>query len=113
MSVTDVGVLHSRYVRLTDRFKSIWTYHQFASGIFKNFLEVPLPYSIEFRKIYDRNKAIGDRLNGAQMEQAASQLAVSDLALDHATTALIRADAMIGPSLVRRFFEKLKRQDDA
>ena len=113
MSVTDVGILHNRYVRLTDRFKSIWTYHQFASGIFKNFLEAPVPYSVDFRRVYDRLKAISSTLNGAQMEQAAAEIAVSDLALDHATSALVRADALIGPSLVRRFFEKLKRQDDA
>jgi hypothetical protein len=113
MSVTDVGLLHSRYVRLTDRFKSVWTYHQFASGVFRNFLDAPLPYTIEFRKIYDRVKAIGDTLTGAQMEQAASELAISDLALDKVTSTLVRADALIGPSLLRRFFEKLKRQDDA
>ncbi|MEA2570634.1 MAG: hypothetical protein QOI24_2635 [Acidobacteriota bacterium] len=113
MSVTDVGLLHNRYVRLTDRFKSIWTYHQFAAGVFKNFVEAPVPYNIDFRRMYDRVKAISSTLNGAQMERAASEIAVSDLALDHATTHLVRADALIGPSLVRRFFEKLKRQDDA
>jgi len=113
MSVTDVGLLHSRYVRLNDRFKSIWTYHQFASGIFKNFLEQPLPYTIDFRKIYDRMKAISETLNGAQMDHAAAEVAATDLALDRATTTLIAADQKIGPSLVRRFFERLKRQDDA
>ena len=58
MSVTDVGVLHSRYVRLNDRFKSIWTYHQFASGIYRNFLEASVPYTIDFRKIHERMRAI-------------------------------------------------------
>jgi len=113
VSVTDVGLLHSRYVRLNDRFKSIWTYHQFASGIFKNFLEQPLPYTIDFRKIYDRMKAISETLNGAQMDHAAAEVAATDLALDRATAKLIEADQKIGPSLVRRFFERLKRQDDA
>src|SRR5207237_4823547 len=53
MSVSEIGLLHARYVRLSDRFKSIWTYHQFASGLFKNLLGMPLPYAIDFQKIYD------------------------------------------------------------
>ena len=47
MSVTEIGLLHGRFVRLSDRFKAIWTYHQFAAGVFKNFLEIPLPYQID------------------------------------------------------------------
>ena len=113
MSVTDVGLLHGRYVRLNDRFKSMWTFHQFASGIFKNFLDTPVPYTIEFQKIYDRLRAIGGSLNGAQADHAASELAAVEHALERATPSLVRADALIGPSLVRRFFERLKRQDDA
>ena len=46
MSVTEIGLLHARYVRLSDRFKSIWTYHQFASGLFKNLVRAPLPYNV-------------------------------------------------------------------
>lgn len=112
MSVTEIGLLHTRYVRLSDRFKSIWTYHQFASGLFKNLLHTPLPYSIDFQKIYDRVKSVSGMLNGAQLEEGSNAINLGELALDRATAQLLRADDDITPSTVRRFFEKLKRQDE-
>jgi hypothetical protein len=112
MSVTEVGVLHTRYVRVSDRFKAIWTYHQFASGVYKNFLGAPLPYNIDFQKIYERIKAIAGMLTPAQLSDAGASLANAEVALDRSTDTLLRADDGIGPSLVRRFFEKLKRQDE-
>ena len=113
VSVSDIGALHGRYVRLSDRFKSLWTYHQFATGVFKNFLDAPLPYNVDFQKTYDRIKSIGALLNASQASEAMAAIAVSDLALDRMTTSLLRADDRIPASIVRRFFERLKKQDDA
>src|ERR1051325_3362205 len=112
MSVAEVSLLHARYVRLSDRFKAIWTYHQFASGVYKTFIGTPVPYDIDFRRTYDRIKAITPMLNNAQANEAASAMSLSELALDRASTALLRADDNISASHVRRFFEKLKRQDE-
>ena len=113
VSVSDIGALHGRYVRLSDRFKSLWTYHQFATGVFKSFLDAPLPYNVDFQKTYDRIKSIGAMLNASQASEAMAALAVSDLALDRAASSLLRADDRIPASIVRRFFERLKKQDDA
>ncbi len=112
MSVTEIGVLHARYVRLSDRFKSIWTYHQFASGLFKNLLHAQLPYSVDFQKVYDRIKSVSSLLNGAQLQEALAAIQLGEVSLDRTTTQLLKADDEITPSLVRRFFEKLKRQDE-
>ncbi|MCU1349385.1 MAG: hypothetical protein JWO56_2415, partial [Acidobacteria bacterium] len=112
MSVVEIGALHARYVRLSDRFKSIWTFHQFASGVFKNLVDEPLPYSIDFQKVYERIKAISGTLNAAQATEAAAAVDLAELALDRTTSALLRADDRISPSIVRRFFEKLKRTDE-
>lgn len=112
MSVTEIGLLHARYVRLSDRFKSIWTYHQFASGLFKNLLHASLPYNVDFQKVYDRIKSVSSLLNGAQLQDAAAAIQLGELALDRTTTQLLRADDEVPPSTVRRFFEKLKRQDE-
>jgi hypothetical protein len=112
VSVSEIGALHGRYVRLSDRFKSLWTYHQFASVVFKTFLDSPLPYNVDFQKTYDRIKGISGRLNASQASEAAAAIALSDLALDRAATSLLRADDRIPASLVRRFFERLKKQDD-
>jgi hypothetical protein len=113
VSVSDIGALHGRYVRLSDRFKSLWTYHQFAAGVFKTFLDAPLPYNVDFQKTYDRIKSIAPILNATKSTDALGAIAVSDLALDRMTSSLLRADDRVPASLVRRFFERLKKQDDA
>lgn len=113
MSVAEIGLLHGRYVRLTDRFKAIWTHHQFVSGVYKTFLQQPLPYNVEFQKIYERIKAVVPLLNAAQAAEAASALSLSELAVERITTSLLRADDSVSASHLRRFFEKLKRQDES
>jgi len=112
MSVAEIGVLHGRYVRLTDRFKSVWTYHQFASAVFKNFLSAPLPYTVDFQSTYDRIKAVSTMLNMAQARDAAANIDLCDLALERASAPLLRVDDQITTSILRRFFEKLKKQDE-
>jgi len=113
MSVAEIGLLHGRYVRLTDRFKAIWTHHQFVSGVFKTFLQQPLPYQVDFQKIYERIKAVMPTINASQATEAASALSLSELAVERTATSLLRADDAISASLLRRFFEKLKRQDES
>ncbi|HWS71130.1 MAG TPA: hypothetical protein VN605_03405 [Thermoanaerobaculia bacterium] len=113
MSVTEIGALHGRYVRLSDRFKSIWTYHQFAAGTYKNLLEAPLPYTIDFQGIYDGIKHISGMLNSSQTNEAGNALTIHDRTLDRATATILKADDRISASILRRFFEKLKRQDES
>ncbi len=113
MSVAEIGLLHGRYVRLSDRFKSMWTYHQFASGVFKNLVPAPLPYRVDFQNTYDRIKAASVTLNASQVQEAAAALGLCELALDRVATQLLRADDQVSASVVRRFFEKLKRQDES
>jgi hypothetical protein len=113
VSVAEIGALHGRFIRQSDRFKSAWTYHQFATGAFKNFLETPLPYSIDFQRIYERLKTISSTLSSGQMEIATDALAANEAALESAQKTLLDADDRIPPPLVRRFFERIKRTDDA
>jgi hypothetical protein len=113
MSVAEIGLLHGRYVRLSDRFKSMWTYHQFASGVFKNLVPTPLPYRVDFQNTYERIKAASVTLNASQVQEAAAALGLCELALDRISTQLLRADDQVSASVVRRFFEKLKRQDES
>ena len=37
MSVEKLQLLHDDYIRLTERFKALWTFHQFLRGICKTF----------------------------------------------------------------------------
>jgi hypothetical protein len=112
MSVAEIALLHARYVRLSDRFKSIWTYHQFASGVFKNLLSDPLPYTVDFQKLYDRIKGVSAMLGSAQLQETSNAISLCELALERTTAQLLAADDRISATTVRRFFEKLKRQDE-
>lgn len=112
MTVAEIGALHARYIRQSDRFKSVWTYHQFASGVYKNFLNAPLPYSIEFQKIYETVKKLSGMMTETLATQANAMLVSVEKALDRAAATLLTADQRIPPSLLRRFFEKLKSTDE-
>jgi len=113
VTVVELSALHGRYVRASDRFKAIWTYHQFASGAFRNLLGTETPYSIDFTRIYDAVKHVSTILNAAQAAAAAEAIERIERALNRVTTTLLEADDRIAASVLRRFFEKLKRQDDA
>ena len=112
MSVTEIGVLHGRWLRLSDRFKSLWTFHQFATGVYRNLLREAVPYNFDFQRTYEQIKGITGKLNATEIADAATVITRSESILDRATESLLKADDGITPSLVRRFFEKLKRQDD-
>lgn len=113
MPVAEIEVLQSRYARLADRFKSIWTYHQLASGIFRNFLGAPVPYSVDFKALFDTIKAAGASLKSAPAYESHSALEACDFGLDRASMTMLSADDRISTSLLRRFFERLKKHDDA
>ena len=112
MSVADTGALHARYVRLTDRFKSVWTFHQFASAVFKNFGRGEVLYKIDFQAIHDRIKRVSPLITPGQAAAAVTGLDMSEAALDRAAGTMLRSDDEITPSVARRFFERLKRQDE-
>ena len=112
MTVVELSALHARYVRASDRFKAIWTYHQFATGVFRNLLGAEVPYSIDYTKVYESIKQVSAILNSAQAAAATQALDRIDTALNRVTNTLLEADDRIAASALRRFFEKLKRQDD-
>src|SRR5688572_9571390 len=113
MTAVEAGALQSRYTRISDRFKATWTSHQFVSGVYAHFLDEPLPYDIEFVRLYESIKVIGRTLSGTW--PAASSAALDDLddSLGRAAKQILEADAKISPSMLRRFFERLKRPEDS
>jgi len=112
VTVAESLSLHKRYERISDRLKATWTSHQFVAGTYRHFLAAPLPYDVDFTRVYDRTRELAATIEGGKL--VATIAAVSDLeeALDRITSDLLAADDSISPSLLRRFFEKLKRQED-
>ena len=112
MSVLDLAALHARYVRASDRFKALWTYHQFATGALRNLLGSRVPYEINFDRLFESIKQVSTILNAAQTTAAAQALDRVEATLGRVAQTLLEADDRIAASAMRRFFERLKRQDD-
>jgi hypothetical protein len=103
----------TRYARISDRLKATWTSHQLVAGTYRHFLAAPLPYDVDFGAIYDRTRDTAALIEAGKLVDANAALDDADALLDDAARELLAADAAITPSLLRRFYEKLKRQDDA
>ena len=97
MSVADIGSLHSRYVRLTDRFKSVWTYHQFASAVehFHRVIEHAVGFShlaADVHKLADTARHFHRAVQGgASYEHARRDFAKIQQAFHHTEEALKHA----------------------
>jgi hypothetical protein len=113
MTVDAAGDLQTRYARISDRFKATWTSHQFASGVFGQILGEELPYDVDFKLLFERIKSAGRVLNGTYPNEAGTMLDNLEESLHEATQLILTADARLSPSLLRRFFDRLKRPDDS
>lgn len=112
MAVAEIEDLHGAYIRLTERFKALWTFHQFLKGVHQNFLGDLPPYTIEFNGIYDRLREVSaDIASASRSEEARDRLDRIDTELSLAARTLRLSDRTLSPSLVRRFFDKIKPQD--
>src|SRR5688572_11808515 len=112
MSVAEIGQLHNRYVRLSDKFKAAWTYNQFAGGVFKNILQRPLPYKVDFQKIFEEIRKAGDTIQTSASPQAIPMMERCERELTNVFKLLVDADSAITASILRRFFERLRNQDE-
>jgi hypothetical protein len=112
MSVEKLQLLHEDYIRLTERFKALWTFHQFLRGIGKTFSpDAPEP-SAAFNGLYEEVRAAGAELSSSPPEAVARRLQELFARLDTVAQELRDTDRGISPSLVRRFFDKIRPQDE-
>jgi hypothetical protein len=112
MSVEKIQLLHEDYIRLTERFKALWTFHQFVRGVYKTFFSADPGYVLDFTTLYDEVKAIAAQINTGSPESVDPLLRDLNHRLDGVTRELRDVDRKISPSFVRRFFEKVRPQDE-
>lgn len=112
MSVTEIGFLHGRYVRLSDRFKAVWTFNQFASGVYKNLIHQPVPYRIDFQRIYDSIRSLSDLLHTSALREASAKMDLCERETIAISIPLVSADDAITPPVLRRFLDMLKQTDE-
>ncbi len=112
MSVERIQILHEDYIRLTERFKASWTFHQFLRGVQKAFFASEPGYVLDFGKLYDDVRAVASAIDTTSPEKVAPRIRELSDRLDAFGRRLREADRHVSPSYVRRFFEKVQPQDE-
>ncbi|HEY6929962.1 MAG TPA: hypothetical protein VJA66_09835 [Thermoanaerobaculia bacterium] len=112
MSVERIQLLHEDYIRLTERFKALWTFHQFLRGVYKTFFSSEPGYSLDFNTLYEEVRGIAAQINTGSPEAVEPLIRNLWTQLDGVTTLLREVDRKVSPSFVRRFFEKVRPQDE-
>jgi hypothetical protein len=103
--------LNEQYTSLSDRFRSLWTFYQFLGGVFKHLGRGSVPIGHDFQHLHRR---LQDALPQPGLEDITSsgrelELIGTELKKIHDELSTIEGD--FAPSLLRRFFDHLKRQD--
>jgi hypothetical protein len=111
-SIVDLRSLHDAYTRLTEKFKTFWTFHQFLQGVHKTFFGDTPGYQIDFQGLYDQIKSVTTVLNVQPPPVVMDQINQLDGRLDIVYRALSADDEKIAASWVRRFFEKVRTEDE-
>ncbi len=111
-SIVDLRTLHDAYTRLTEKFKTFWTFHQFLQGVHKTFFGDAPGYSINFQGLYDEIRAVTTVMNVQAPAVVMDQINQLDARLDVVYRSLSADDEKIAASWVRRFFEKVRTEDE-
>lgn len=108
----DAHPLSDRYTSLSDRFRSLWTFYQFLGGVFKHQGNGDLPYHHDFQALYRRLQALVPQTSTGQSGPAELELNRIEAELDGIRSELAKLETRFPPSVLRRFFDHLKRQDE-
>lgn len=114
MSVQELSALHKRYIDVSDRFKSSWTYHQFLQGLQKLSGDGELgQYATEFQAVYGLLKEVSQHLTAASVERVRGELEMVDRRLQDLNRWLIQEDAKVVPSQLRMFFQRVRNYNES
>ena len=113
MSVQDLSVLHKRYVDISDRFKSAWTFHQFLQGLYKLMGGNELgQYATEFQAVYGLLKEVSQHLTASSTERVRNELEMVDRRLLDLNRWLVQEDTKVSPSQLRVFFQRVRNYNE-
>lgn len=113
MSVQELSALHKRYVDVSDRFKSSWTYHQFLQGLHKLAGEGELAqYATEFQAVYGLLKEVSQHLTAVSTDRVRNELEMVERRLQDLNRWLLQEDGKVVPSQLRMFFQRVRNYND-
>ena len=112
MNAIGLHDLNQRYVRLTDRCRSQWTFYQYLQGLFKHLYNSPCPIEIDFPTMFNDLRQLGASLGHPETARTEKTINHVNSRLDGQAHRLLEVDGQIPPSLLRRFFDRLRNQDE-
>jgi hypothetical protein len=112
MQAPKVHSLSVRYTTLSDRFRSLWTFNQFLGGVLKHLGEGPMPYTYDFQALHQRLKELVHTIGVESTIDATPELDQLERELDRIQRELARIESQFPPSVMRKFFDHIKRQDE-
>ena len=112
MAAIALRELNQLHVRVSDRARSQWTFYQFLQAVFKHLAGTECPAELDFQALFARLREVADQLGHADASRATRALGEIEKILDRQAQELFAADREVSPSLLRRFFDRLRRQDE-
>ncbi len=112
MATSQAHQLSERYTRMSDRFRSLWTFYQFLAGVYKYQGQGQIPFTYDFQGLYRRLQDLLPRLGFEGSPGAERELENIERELGRINTELARLERTYPPSTLRRFFDHLKKQDE-
>ena len=101
-----------RYTILSDRFRSLWTFYQFLGGVLNHLGEGPIPYTYDFQALHSRLKDLVHKIGVESTADATPELDQLERELDRIQSDLAKIENEFPPSVMRKFFDHIKRQDE-
>ncbi len=112
MSAVTLHELNQRYIRLADRCRSQWTFYQLLQGLFKHLRNLPCPVELDFPTLFSELRKLSDELSDSTVASGSRILNQLSSKVDSFARQLREVDAEVSPSLLRRFFDRLRHQDE-
>lgn len=113
MSAQDLNRVHRRYIKISNTFKSAWTFHQFIQGLRKVFADVPsVDQPADFQSVYGDLKQVSENLSETSVDAASMQLDRVASQLQPLIQDLLTVDELVSPGKLRQFFQRVKNFDD-
>jgi hypothetical protein len=100
------------YARLSAKFKTLWTFHQFLQGLHRTSLRGATGPAVSFAPLYEQVRRIKETKGVESAADTRAAMARLDLQLDALHATLAEDDRQISPSTMRQFFERVKAGDE-
>ena len=113
MTVQELSALHRRYIDVSDRFKSSWTFHQFLQGLQKLMTGGELAqYATEFQAVYGLLKEVSQHLTATSTDRVRNELEMVERRLGDLNRWLLQEDIKVSPSQLRVFFQRVRNYNE-